>query len=143
MNKIVTLIICSALSLSCYATTSLNTVEDTKKFSEQAFELLISEGAEKGISMLGTHSESISNQEINFLIKTRLDQKLHRVYGQILAISYLHSDTIGEDVVRHWFIEKREKYMIFWKLVYYRADKTWDLVNINYSDKAPFNAVEQ
>jgi hypothetical protein len=77
--------------------------------------------------MISQNSEQVQNliNQINNAIN---------IYGSIRASDYVSSKTLGDSLCKAVYLSKHVNYPLRWTFIFYKNEKDWVLVNIEFDD---------
>jgi hypothetical protein len=78
-------------------------------------------------SRLGTQKEKMSA----FISKT---QEAFGIYGELRDFEIYDNYSVGSNVLVLTYLSRHDLQPLRWRFIYYRADKTWSVINLGFDD---------
>jgi len=118
------------------AAAPLLTGEDTKTHADRVMESVAKSEIKKGFRIAQEHWK-VPAAEIENLAEQTRDQLLVKFsdrFGKILSAEFVGKKTVGDSLIKYYYVLKMEKHALRWKFVYYKADKTWAVNHLGWDD---------
>jgi len=128
--------LCAALIINLQAST-LKDETATKALSDRAMELAgkgkLSECIDSLRDVWPIPTEEVD--EFILLTNQRLLEDYKIRFGEIIAAEYVGSKTVGDSLIKYYYILKMEKHVTRWQFVYYKPKDEWVLNHVAWDDK--------
>ncbi len=129
------LVCCLVLFLGLPATGQAQNTSEPKAWAEQFLNTIVEDGPTQAHRLLLNNSQ-LGEQRPDAIRGIRENmQKAEDLYGKATGYEFLTEKRWGESILIFIAIVKRKETPIFWKLVFYRYESNWNLVNFAIIDK--------
>ena len=90
----------------------------------------------KGLFAFITKHMPMDRAELNKLRDSSIEQrrKIPGVLGKPLGFAFIRECRLSDILVRVDYVEKREKNVIRWQFIFYRARNVWSMVSFKWDD---------
>lgn len=119
---------------------SLKTVVETRELSRAVLKFMLSGQIAQGLAALDPYwshgredDKARRKEKVEETGRQRLQVRLES--GELVDFLYIDSIQVKDSLLRHRFIERRERYPVIWKFDFYQANDGWKLINVEWDDK--------
>ena len=123
------------LLLALPATAQAQNTKDPKAWAEQFLNTIVEDGSKRANELLlnGTALGAERPDAIRGINENM--STVEAFYGKATSYEMLAEKKWGGSILVFIAIVKREKIPIFWRLVFYRYNSSWNLVHFDFRDK--------
>lgn len=134
MRKILLALLVMALSSQSLAI-GLKSTDKTLELTDILMQDFISKDFKGGIEKVKKHWP-LPEVEMDNLLNLILQQWpiVDQRYGQAVGYEFLHSESIGDSFVRHYYLHKFNNHAIYWKFTFYKPNNKWVVNGVEFLD---------
>lgn len=115
---------------------SPSNLTELKKTCENALGLFAKGENEQGLSLLRNHLvRSSPDDEWRYFVKTTDEQikKVNEQFGKPIDYELIEEKKISDSLQRYIYVVKLEHSVMRFKVVFYRAQESWKILEVNYN----------
>lgn len=111
-------------------------VEGIEEICETFLQSIISGDYNNAFAYLQSKPTSIQEKEFSEIELSRIqqDKTIRQIYGKPLGIQRVSRQNVSDTALKLVYLVLREEIPIRWKFIYYKPEKEWKLIAIEFDD---------
>ena len=112
---------------------------DTRKFADSFMNHIVKEKIKKAFE-IAKPNWPIPTVEIDGLVNTIQQQWpiVSNRFGKSIGNEFIRKERIGKSFLRYYYLHKFNNHAMYWKIDFYKPNKTWKINTIVFQDKLDF-----
>jgi len=109
---------------------------DTRKFADYFMNYIVKEKITKAFET-AKPNWPIPTVEIDGLVNTIQQQWpiVSKRFGESIESEFIRKERIGKSFLRYYYLHKFSNHAMYWKLDFYKPNKTWKINTVVFQDK--------